>query len=563
MSHEPGHVTSPGDGDGGDTAIGQALYDPNTFEFVGTLRQAHTGFVSIRLPNGTSVPFPGGTFLNSLGRPLLLGENGNILDDRILPQPTRSAGGPSGVSLADQQALLAQQQAFQKEQTAAGQVFQTGERTATQAFQTEAAATAEENRQRQSLQEQASSLLQQWLSVQQQARDMLTQLQGQDPFRAAASASGQVTLGTTPQAAHEANLQATAGQELTFDPSGNVANLQGQVTNLQHQVGTGLPDMPAFVGSFAHGGVIDMEAGKDGTFSAKGTSSGGFRDVAGRGPVSFAVGEAVDGQPNPELVTIDNGRVTVTPVRGGLRDVGGRGVPTFMGGFSDGGSFQTATTDSLLQGASSMFGALGFENIPTTSFRPSGSLRPFQRAFPSGLNLQGVADFQRERPRDFTATSLQRLGISPRLVRNAESGAVFFRSDDGQWKRVRTRAQFDQFGFNAGEVVSMTPESLMALGLPADRDQLADLTQLPGIGATTQFGPPPSPFLAPVGDRQIPLADPRLLASMFRRLDVAGQHNLLSLYGVAPGVTADSALERMRFFTPSGRAQVGTTASLR
>ena len=109
----------------------------------------------------------------------------------------------------------------------------------------------------------------------------------------------------------------------------------------------------------------------------------------------------------------------------------------------------------------------------------------------------------------------------------------------------------------------MTPESLMALGLPADRDQLADLTQLPGIGASTEFGPLPVPLLAPVGNQQIPLPDPRLLASMFRRLDVAGQHNLLSLYGVASDITADSALERMRFFTPSGRAQVGTTASLR
>ncbi len=543
MSHEPGHVTSPDANGGGDSAIGQALFDLQG-QRIGQLLRTNAGFVYILGPRGQVWPFEGGTFLNGLGRALLIGDTGDILDERILPQPPRSTGGSRALTLADQQALLEQQQEFQAGQTAGGQVFQTSERVATQAFQEEAAALAEENAQRSRLQGQAASLLEQWLAIQGQARQFLTEIQGQDPFRAAAGASGQVTRGVTPQQAHEANLRATVGQELTFDSSGNVGALQGQVDVLRHQVGTGLPEVPAFVGAFGHGGTIDMEAGDDGVFRAKGQSAGGFRDVRGRGPVSFLVGEE-----GKEIVTIRDGQVTVTP---------------FAGGFSHGGSFQLPSNASLLQASSSIFGELGFENIPTTSFDRSGFQRPLRRTLPAGLDLQGIADFERARPADFGFQALQRLGIQPRLVRNDATGAVFFRADDGRFLHIPDMAAFRRFGFNPNEVVSLSPESIAALGVPGTTGGgVPQLTQLSDIGTRTEFGPQPFPLLAPIGNQQVPIPDPRLLARLFGRLDVAGKRNLLSLYGVTPGVTADSALERIRFFTPQGRAQPGTTASLK
>lgn len=588
---------------GDDSAIGLELYDPSTLQLIGTLvevRLSPTGGprLVLRRPDGSIGAFQAGDFFTAFNgqpnRAIGIDAQGNLTDFGVATRflPDAPSAGPAGPRITFQQEVelldlqqkfqlteaeknrkfeleqIKQQQQFELKLIAKEQGFTTSERRASQAFQAEQARLAEENRQRESLQAQAASLLEQWLGIQGQARELLTSLQGKDPFRAAAAASGQVTRGKTPQQALEANLRATVGQELTFDPSGNVGALQGQVADLRHQVGTGLPEVPAFVGAFAHGGTIDMEAGRDGVFRAKGRSDG-FRDVDGRGPVSFVVGEAVDGQPNPELVTIENGRVTVTPVKDGLRNVEGRGIPAFAGGFSHGGSFQTPTNQSLLQASSSIFGELGFENIPTSSFRKGGegALRPFRRTLPAGLDLQGVLDFERARPPDFTLTSLERLGISPRLVRNDRTGRIFFRTDDGQYRRIADMGAFRQFGFNPNEVVSMSEAELQSLGVfDTEGGELAVpgvLGPLSDIGERTEFGPLPFPLLAPIGNQQVPLPDPRLIANLFRRLDVAGQQNLLSLYGVTPGITADSALERIRFFTVAGRAQPGTTASLR
>ncbi len=550
FGHEDGGVAVPnvvaGDAAGsGKSVIGQQLYTQDG-QLRGQLLKTNAGFVYILGPQGQVYPLQGGEeFFTVLGNEpdqfVRLDSAGNITRSvpasNFFPEAPRSTGSRA-LTLAEQQALIEQQQEFQAGQTAAGQEFTTGEREASQVFQEEAAALAQENRQRESLQGQASALLQQWLSVQQQARDMLTQLQGGDPFRAAANASGQATRGTTPQQAHEANLRATTGQELTFDPSGSVGNLQGQLTDLQHQVGSGLPPPPAFVGAFAHGGTIDMEAGRDGTFRAKGTSPGGFRDVAGRGPVSFVVGESVGGQPNPELVTIDNGRVTVS---------------RFAGGFSHGGSFETASTSNLIQNVAPFFEAAGFQgNVPRFQFGAGGEGALFQ---------QGL----RGQPLGTGGQTLRRLGTRPQLVRDSATGQLFFASPDGTLQRFRSMDQFNQLGFNRNEIVNLSQASQAELGLRFNGDFLDDLPDIePGISSRTPFGQLANPLLLDVGNgQQVALPDPRLLSNLFQRLDVTGQQNLLSAFGNATGITTEQTLGRLRFFTPSGSAQRGATASLR
>ena len=88
---------------GGDSAIGMTLYNAQG-NLVGQIMQSSAGVAFFRrqVQGGNqdmrlSVAFQrfGNVFQNELGRTILIGPTGDIIDDRILPQPARSAAASS------------------------------------------------------------------------------------------------------------------------------------------------------------------------------------------------------------------------------------------------------------------------------------------------------------------------------------------------------------------------------------------------------------------------------------------------------------------------------------
>ncbi len=138
------------------------------------------------------------------------------------------------------------------------------------------------------------------------ARRQIGELQGKDPFRQANLLGGQAQRGRTPAAKFGQQLQSFVNQPL---PQANlqapIAQLQAQLTGAQQ--GPQLPQAPNI--GLAQGGVIEMGRGSDGAFSMK--------------PRSFLVGEGAGIIPGiTEVLTIQGGKVTVSPLMGGFQDGG-------------------------------------------------------------------------------------------------------------------------------------------------------------------------------------------------------------------------------------------------
>lgn len=143
------------------------------------------------------------------------------------------------------------------------------------------------------------------ISEQGETRRLAASLQGQDPFRQANLLAGQAQRGRTPATLFSQQNQAFLNQPLpTVDLSAPIQQLQQQFLQNQQQ----RPQAPlAPPVGLAHGGIIEMGKGPSGAFSMQ-------------KPMSFLVGEGAGVIPGiTEVLTIGDGKVTVSPLMGGFQ----------------------------------------------------------------------------------------------------------------------------------------------------------------------------------------------------------------------------------------------------
>jgi len=315
------HVLFPHE-DGGDTApssrsvIGQMLYDPETQEAVGILVETPSGLrlrylvpASGLEPGGPAFRgFQPGAYMLANGQVVAVGSNGFYVGSAVTPQAP-SAGSP-GLSFGQQQALTEQdfqnqlrfleaqekaaRERFQYESAAnfaneiellkQRQDFATGEREAGQEFAAGESALSRENQQRLQLLSNLSQLQQQILADKARGRELLATTIGTDPFRSAALAQGRTPVRGTPADIFRGQLTEQVQQPLPQPGSLSIEDLTGAIE--QAQGGLGLPTPPVL--GFAGGGRLKR----------------------GNKAMQVLVGER-----GPELLTVDNNQVQVTPLR--------------------------------------------------------------------------------------------------------------------------------------------------------------------------------------------------------------------------------------------------------
>jgi len=192
------------------------------------------------------------------------------------------------------------------------------------------------------------------IAEQGETRRLSAQLQGVDPFRQANLLSGQAQRGRTPAQLFGQQNQAFLNQPL---PQANIqaplAQLQAQLTGAQQR-----PQQPlAPPVGLARGGVIEMGRGSDEAFSMK--------------PRSFLVGEGAGIIPGvTEVLTIGDGKVTVSPLMGGLQEGG-----TIVAGEGTTHPLSLSDIYQALLGRSTAFGSQireAFKDVPVDYLRSIG-----------------------------------------------------------------------------------------------------------------------------------------------------------------------------------------------
>lgn len=349
---------------------------------------------------------------------------------------------------------------------------------------------------------------------------------GPDPFKQAANISGQVTRGTTPQQVAVGQAQGFINQELpTLDFNATLPQLQAQLGTIQ---GVEAPTLAGGFGlpSLAHGGVIEMEKGKDGSFRQK---------------QSFIVGEQ-----GPEVLTVGDGKVEVTP---------------FGGGASHGLSLDT---QSASQSVSGLFGRRQamFESLQSRLPGPSTAIDPLQQSAQQalaplfgGLGLSGFNIPTIHEPTGETRVpgfgDLATLGVRPRLVRDLESGRIFFIGNDGVAHYVGDPAALA--GIAPSDIIQALPHEIEKLAFGGFG---AGITKLPSL--FNSQGPQPAfqglgtPLIEPTTGAALPA--PFKIASELgqfsqERPDLFS--NALSAFSAA-GLTPASVIAMIEAATPTG-----------
>lgn len=150
-----------------------------------------------------------------------------------------------------------------------------------------------------------------------------------------------------------------------------------------------------------------------------------------------------------------------------------------------------------------------------------------------------------------------KLGFNPRLLRNANTGATYYRNNAGQLQWIPDWQSFQNFGFNPGDILTVTPEQLGRLGrLPSQGTMMGDigtggirsstLTQKPmeegpmgPNGLPAAFNPLSAPIIEPVTGAILPapfraaatLQHLKLTNPAFYALAISAYSNALSRVG--------------------------------
>jgi hypothetical protein len=494
------------EGGGGTSALGRPLFDPNTGDFLGVLIQGRGGSKDLWLtkPGAQPIRLPeGGVFMTALGSHVEIDAEGNQRQSRIMPQ---GAAGGGGLSFEQRRQLETEERGFR-----------TGEREAQQAFSAEEAEKQRQFGLKRDAAAEAAGLIQQQTGLRDQARTLATQLFGKDVIRGGLAAQGALSIGQTPQRAFEEQLRGVAGEPIP-EPLGAGATLaqqEEQAAGLRQTVRGGLPrPQPGFAG------------GTEGT---------------GHG---MLVGEA-----GPEVVEFTpQGTVRVIPL-----------TRKAQGGLEEFDPF-AQTAPAIARGLQPAFQAIGFEGqIPLGQTGPQG--QAISGAFGSfggeGLTLQpGRA-----------AETFGMLGVRPSLLQAQGTDEFFFRSPEGDIRKIGGLLDVQRMGLN--------PEEATAL-------PLAEIGEMGQFGGEPLTGVPPAelrPFAqraAPlrmplsVDDQGLPdrsgpsifLPAPRQLAGVWRTLDPDTKGLLQSAWRIS-GMSDEQQVRELGFFTPRGTASQFSTAALR
>ncbi len=384
----------------------------------------------------------------------------------------------------------------------------------------------------------------------QQARTLLAQTLGQDVVKGAALLSGGLGFGTSPNESFRGQLQGFVDEPTAaFDPNAPLATQQGQFDALQGQVAGQAPIQPTI--GFAKGGTISLDK---------------------KVRQAILVGEPrEDGRPNPEVVIIEDGKMTVAPitaqaVHGQNFDFNsnpnrGRFGGNFGTGFGPTASERTlqpiggsrfgegADIESITSTAAPIFEHLGFNTIPFGVRRNGGPLRALsQRQAGGPLSQMGLS-----------FAGLGALGINPRLFRLGTT--VFFRDRDGTLKKFRDMDQFNELQFNRNEIIQVAPTGTELAALRAEAENAPFVTgrnstseSNAGFSATSATA-----IVSPTTGLLLP--NPAQIASMLRPgvLNPQQRGVIASLYQDA-NIDPDALQEQASFFTPSGSAQLGVQA---
>lgn len=406
---------------------------------------------------------------------------------RNVDTPSGGAG-RAPPAFSSTQAAQAQAEAFAREQAAILAEANLASGQASREFQTEQNRLAEEAALKRGRLSTLTDLIQSFVGAQSQARDTLANLQP-DPFRFAAVAGGIAPFGTTPQQGFQQQLQDFAGAPVpTADPNASLPSIESAIQGL---TGANVPLPPEVFGA-----------------TQPGLASGGTVAPSAQ-PQSFLVGEK-----GPEVMTVTTQGVQVTPLVGGMQEGGVLGFPFEPIEFNK---------ETLLPalGTSGIFDAAGFSQFPTAKFGTGGV-----RTAPGGLG----------------PLALSNLGTRPSLVRDVSNKQIFFIDQQGVRHAIQSPADFTKFGFNAADVLELTPQTIQSIA-PERGAMLGPDFQVPipttQPSAFTKFS---APIIEPTTGTVLPA--PFAVAEQMNRLRLTnpGAFNLLLSAYEAAGVPATGVL---------------------
>ncbi len=530
-----------GEPGGEDTAVGRMLFSLDG-QPLGILREGRVrgqrALVFQDPQNEFAFPQAfrgGGEFLTSTGQIIEINSRGIILGSRTLSQSEReglglSPGTEAGDGGADQFALQASSQAFQRSEREASQEFS----------------------ERINRLNALDDLTGQLANLQVQARTTAIESIGRDPFRGAIRAQAGIPVGRSPFRRLQEELRG-------FGAAGLPGVAPGATTG---EIQAGIDEATGLIRNVSRrpiglqgGGIIDMERDGDGTFSVRDRRTGRTGD-------SILVGET-----EAELVQpLEDGSIRVVPLSqaegGGFR---------LAGRAQGGGVFERdligepferrrqafapdPRSESLIraQTLAPVFSALGFDEVPLISRGPaafggvqgrpllgSGVGLPTQAPSPSGV--------------------FGRLGTRPRLIFEPNEGVFLAVSPTGVVEELGTPQEaVSRFQIDPSDAVTATREQLTQMGFRTGGQREESLL-FQGGGRFAELGP----IVAPLNEDQsvgILLPDPRLLAPIWNDLDPATQDAVISAYGTAE-IGEQELLSRLNFFSPRGTA-TGVSARL-
>lgn len=498
----------------GISAVGRPLFDPNTFEFLGTLF-AGIGDPPVMLiipPEGSGrnpEPFRGGVFGTALGTHVEIDARGNQRQARTLP--TGGAGG--GLSFEQRQQLEGESRAFQSEE-------------------------AEKQRQfaaKRDVAGRAGALTQELVGLREQARNLVSENLGRDVLRGSLQAQGALTIGTTPAQAQENVLRGVAAQPIpeALGPEASLGELTQRERELTQATQGGLP-RPGPLGF------------------AGGTEGSGRAILVGEG--------GPQGEARPEVVEFTpRGTVRVIPLIGKAQ-----------GGLGEFDPFEgVPTTDPFAQTAPAIgralepaFRHLGFDDPGLIPLAGTGG---FGQTLGGTFGSFGQAGLGR-RPGQ-TAETFQRLGVRPSLLQAEGTGEFFHLSPEGQVQKIGTLEDLNQLGLSPQDAAVVPLSEIGEMGqFGGER-----LTE-PPPAELSPFAPSPTALRLPlsVDEQGLPdkagpsilLPAPRQLAGVWRTLDPDTKALFGSAWQLA-GVSREQAGRELGFFTPRGTASQFATAQLR
>ena len=205
-----------------------------------------------------------------------------------------------------------------------------------------------------------------------------------------------------------------------------------------------------------------------------------------------ASGTFLVGEEGPEVMEVSPAGVTIKPLSGGF--AAGGGV-----------SFDP---QSMYAALSPLYASLGLNAIPLMGRGPRGTMTV--RGWGGGTpNLTGKS-------------FLDTMGIQPNLVRDRSTGATYY-IDDGQIRGIHSSKEFEEMGFNWGDVWNLNPSTIAEYGWergPRMRER-PDMSFAPpnpfARSATPAVDPTtgailPAPFRIAAERRRLASVDPTLHA---------------------------------------------------